>query len=93
MRNNPATSARIVFCLSLLMPQFLASQIPQALGRLQITSTPPGASITINGSPRKEKTPVTLAVAQGDYRVSVGTCAAQTVHVSAGETRNVDCAK
>jgi len=93
MRNNPATSARIVFCLSLLMPQFLASQIPQALGRLHITSTPPGASITINGSLRKEKTPVTLAVVKGDYRVSVGTCAEQTVRVSAGETTNVDCAK
>jgi hypothetical protein len=93
MRTNPAVSARIVFCLSLLMPQFLASQIPQALGRLQITSTPSGASITINGSLRNEKTPVTVAVTPAVYKVKVGTCAEQTVRVSAGETRNVDCAQ
>jgi hypothetical protein len=67
--------------------------LPQPLGKLQLTSTPPGASIVINDMTRSEKTPVTLAVYPGDYKVIIGTCQEQTVHVSAGETKTVDCSK
>lgn len=93
MRTRPVSQvARACSCCLLLSWPFLAQpQIPQALGKLQMTSAQPGASITINGSHRQERTPVTLAVAPGDYRVAIGNCAEQTIHVSAGETRNVDC--
>lgn len=89
--SSAARTAKILSCYLLLFSQFSMSQIPQALGKLQLTSTRPGASITINGSLRREKTPVTLAVAPGDYKIVIGNCAEQTVHVSAGETNTVDC--
>ncbi|HEU0141485.1 MAG TPA: protein kinase [Bryobacteraceae bacterium] len=41
-------------------------------GQLSIRSNPPGASISINGEPRPEKTPVTLSLPAGKYRVGVG---------------------
>jgi hypothetical protein len=91
--NTMASAARILFSWALLFPQFLASQMPQPLGKLHMTSTTPGASITINGVRRKEQTPVTLAASPGDYKVLIGSCQEQTAHVSAGQITNVDCAK
>lgn len=41
-------------------------------GHLSIRSNPPGASISINGEARPEKTPVTLSLPAGKYRVGVG---------------------
>ena len=92
MRTRPVSQTAKAWCGCLLLSwTFFLPQIPQALGKLQMNSAPPGASITINGSHRQERTPVTLAVAPGDYKVAIGNCAEQTVHVSAGETRTVDC--
>ena len=91
MQTHPLSQTARACCCLLLSWPFSAAQIPQALGKLQMTSAQPGASITINGSHRQERTPVTLAVAPGDYRVAIGNCAEQTVRVSAGETRTIDC--
>jgi hypothetical protein len=94
MGANPIFNpARILLCWTILFPLFLAGQVPQPVGKLQISSATAGATITINGVLRKEVTPVTLAVSPGDYKVLIGSCAEQTVRVTAGESRNVSCAK
>ena len=93
MAANPLFSAaKILLYWAILFPQSFASQVPQAVGKLQITSTTAGAAITINGVLRRERTPVTLAVSPGDYKVLIGSCPEQAVHVSAGETKTVTCA-
>jgi hypothetical protein len=89
--NAIASASRILLCCAFLFPQLLASQSPAPLGKLFITSKPPGASISINGTPRNEKTPVTLAVVPGAYKVVIGTCAEQPVTVASGETKQVTC--
>ena len=95
MRANRVVGASaILFTWAFLLPSPLASQMPAPLGRLHITSTPPGASITINGVLRTNNTtPVTLAVVPGTYAVIIGSCKEQTitVTVASGETKEVTC--
>jgi hypothetical protein len=89
----PGASA-ILLTWTFLLSSPLASQMPAPLGRLHITSTAPGASITVNGILRKNNTtPVTLAVVPGTYAVIIGTCKEQTitVTVASGETKEVTC--
>jgi hypothetical protein len=86
------TGRILLFCASLL-PIPSASQMPAPLGKLHITSTTAGASITINNVRRKEVTPVTLAVVPGTYNIAIGSCPPQPVTVGSGETKEVACGK
>ena len=80
-----------------LHPPVITAQITPPLGRLRITSVPPGASITVNDKPRPESTNVTLVVAPGrEYKVSVtggpGNLNCQsTCRVSPGQTVVIAC--
>jgi hypothetical protein len=86
---------RILFLFSLLSPSVISSQMPPSLGKLHITSNPPGAHITINNVPRSEVTNVTLVVSPGVYTVSITgnhlSCS-QQCKVSSGQTFEVSCA-
>jgi hypothetical protein len=75
----------------LLFPQLSASQSPAPLGKLYIASKTDHASTTINGKPRSETTPVTLAVVPITYTIVIGTCPEQSVTVASGETKEVHC--
>ena len=44
-------------------------QLDRAAGTLAITSTPPGASIFINGQPRAERTPAMVKLPAGKYQI------------------------
>jgi hypothetical protein len=46
-------------------------KLSKAQGTLSITSTPPGASIQINGDQKPQKTPATFVVPPGTYHVHV----------------------
>ena len=46
-------------------------KLTKAQGTLSITSTPPGASIQINGDQKPQKTPATFVVPPGTYHVHV----------------------
>jgi hypothetical protein len=69
----------------------VSSQMPTRPGKLHVTSTPQGETITINGTRRPEVTDVTLVVSPGAYKVSIGDCKEQSVQVSSGETKEVQC--
>lgn len=94
MRTNLVPRAsRILLCCAFLLPRASAFQMPAPLGRLHITSTPVGATISINNAKRKEITPVLLAVVPSTYTIVIGTCPTQpiTVTVASGETKEVAC--
>jgi hypothetical protein len=86
-------ASSVLVCCAFLFPGLSAVQMPAPLGRLQINSTPAGATIRINNQPRKEVTPVLLAVVPGTYTVTIGTCPNQpiSVTVGSGETKVVTC--
>jgi serine/threonine protein kinase len=59
-------------------------------GVLMLSSTPPGASILVNGRPVPETTPAQLSLAPGTYKISVqknGMQAVSTVEIHNGDTR------
>jgi hypothetical protein len=96
MKNNTLTNvSKLLICWALLSPRPSVPQMPARLpvGRLHITSKTTGASITINGTPRNEVTPVTLAVLPNTYNIVIGTCPAQSVTVASGQTIEVTCNK
>jgi hypothetical protein len=87
----------LLHCI-LLLAGAASSQMHQPpLGRLEITSTPPGASITINNQSRPERTNVSLVVSPGNYTVSITggpgnlNCQPQAVSVQGGKTVRVTC--
>ena len=45
--------------------------LAKLVGKLNVTSNPDGATVEINGEVKPEKTPVTFALAPGEYRVKV----------------------
>ena len=73
------------------------SQVPP-VGRLVISSDPPGAVVTINGTAMEQHTNATFTVSAGVYRVSVTSadgslrCPEQNMPVSAGQTVAYTCA-
>ncbi len=80
----------------LLVPAALSSQTPQRPGVLALTSTPPGASITINGTLTKARTNTRLVVAPGAYTVLIAGGSAnlhceKQVQVAIGQTVPVTC--
>jgi hypothetical protein len=54
-------TVRLVAACLLLMPTYLPAQRPPQPGQLTVTSTPPGADITVDGH-RMKKTPFTFFV-------------------------------
>ena len=68
--------------------------LERAAGLLGIRSTPTGASITINGQLRAEKTPAMLTLPEGKYRLVVsrdGVSSEETeVEVKEGATRTIN---
>ena len=87
----------LLCCLLVAVVASTQMPAPPPVGRLYITSTPPGASITINGKPRPEQTNVTLVVSPGNYKVLISggpgnlDCPAQDVSVRTGQTVTVAC--
>lgn len=90
-RETMFKAGRFILCGALLVANPTSSQMPTPLGRLRMTSTPAKMSIQINGKARPEITPVTLAVMQGSYKVTIGSCPQQIVTVDPGQTMVVDC--
>ncbi len=45
--------------------------LERMMGRLSVRTTPPGASIYVNGEPRGEKTPAMFSLPAGKYRIAV----------------------
>jgi serine/threonine-protein kinase len=59
-------------------------------GVLMLSSTPPGASILVNGRPVPETTPAQLSLAPGTYKISVqknGSQSVKTVEIHNGDTQ------
>ena len=88
---------RIALFTALLFPLALSSQTPAEPGRLNITSTPDGANITINGKSMDHQTDAVYSVAPGQHKVSVAggagnlNCPEITVQVSSGRETKVHC--
>jgi hypothetical protein len=95
-RRTLAAPETILYFL-LLFPGFLSSQRPAAPGKLSVTSTPPGAKITIDKQPMGKETDFTFVVSPGDHYVSVRIpsmpkCANPTkVSVSSGSAISINC--
>ena len=66
-------------------------QMPARPGKIEISSSTRGLRIVVNGQARPEVTPVTLAVSPGTYTLKIGDCDEQSVQVSSGETKQVNC--
>ncbi len=49
----------------------LSVDMERMAGTLNITTTPPGSTIILNGKPRPEKTPAALSLPVGSYRLQV----------------------
>jgi len=87
----------VTLCCALLLPALLSSQRPQLPGRLRITSTPPGAKITIDDQHMSQSTDFTFAVSPGDHYVAVispdlSKCAKPIkATVSSGSVTSVNC--
>ena len=69
--------------------------VPPQTGSISVTSSPPGAEISLDGVTTGKNTPATLdSVAPGDHTVAVGLAgynpASKTVTVSAGSSSDVD---
>jgi hypothetical protein len=75
----------------------LSPQRPQLPGRLKITSTPPGAKITIDDQRLNQSTDFTFAVSPGDHSVAVISSALPKcakpikVTVTSGSVTSVNC--
>ena len=88
---------RVLLAAALLLaPGAVRSQAPP-VGRLVISSDPPGAAVTINGSAMDQHTNATFTVSAGTYQVSVATadgslrCPEKSIAVSAGQTIAYTC--
>ena len=88
---------KLILGVALLFPGALSSQTPAQPGRLRVTSTPDGATVTINGASMTRKTPADFIVAPGAYTVETmgqagkSTCAKMTFTVLPGATLVVEC--
>jgi len=54
-----------------LFPGMLRAQMPNRPGRLTVESTPPGATVTIDGQVMQRVTPFTFVISPGEHRVTV----------------------
>jgi hypothetical protein len=88
-------------CFALLLPAG-SSQTPPQPGKLTVNSTPPGATVAINGEKMQQLTNFTFAVSPGTYKISVAggegnlqKCAGNnsiSVQVSSGSQKTLLCA-
>lgn len=89
-------SLKALLCSILLLPSGFFYQAPQP-GLLKVSSTPTGASITINGQLMNGKTNATFVVTPGEYKIEVTsdskklTCNPESTHVYSGQTTQVSC--
>jgi hypothetical protein len=97
MRILPLFPGYFLLCIFLLVGAAW-SQMPQSpVGKLEIQSTPTGATITINNQLRPERTNVILVVSPGRYKVSITggpgnlNCQLPEVYVQGGKTVTVTC--
>lgn len=86
----------IVLCSLLLIPALLSSQRPPAPGKLSVTSTPSGATITIDNQSTGKETDFTFVVSPGDHSVSVKkdalpNCVTKMVTVTSGSVVLINC--
>jgi hypothetical protein len=69
--------------------------MPGEPGILAVTSSPPGATITINGKLMKPQTDAKFVVSQGTYRVVIDRAGSlhcdKNVKVTSGMTTTVSC--
>jgi PEGA domain len=84
----------LLWCL-LLLPTTLSSQMPHEPGVLAVMSSPPGATITINGKLMKPQTDAKFVVSPGMYRVVIDRAGSlhcdKSVKVASGMTTTVSC--
>jgi serine/threonine-protein kinase len=74
-------------------PREMFIPLAQLIGTVRVESVPPGASITLNGQLRPEKTPATLLLPPGKYRLEVsldGRHADQDLEVRDGSLMRAD---
>ncbi len=45
--------------------------LERMMGRLSVRTTPPGATIYVNGEPRGEKSPAIFSLPAGKYKIAV----------------------
>jgi hypothetical protein len=86
----------MTLCCVLLSPMPLLSQRPALAGKLTVTSTPPGARITIDNQIMGQATPFTFVVSPGDHNVAVRSaaltnCGKKKVSLPAGSAVSLDC--
>ena len=86
----------MTFYCVLLFPMPLLSQRPALAGKLTVTSTPPGARITIDNQIMGQATPFTFVVSPGDHRVAVKSadltnCGTKRVSLVAGSAVSLNC--
>jgi hypothetical protein len=84
----------LLWCL-MLLPTTLSSQMPREPGVLVVTSSPPGATITINGKLMKPQTDARFVVSPGTYRVVIDRAGSlhcdKNVKVASGMPTTVSC--
>jgi hypothetical protein len=89
---------KAVFC-ALLFPMLLPSQRPAMPGKLNVTSTPAGAPITMDQAATNRYTPSLFVVSAGNHTVALGgeagkQCGAPAkVDVDPGANWTVNCDK
>jgi len=89
---KPAALSLLLFGSFFYTP-VASPQMPARPGKIDISSTTKGLRIFVNGNPRPEITPVTLVVSPGTYKLKIGDCDEQSVQVSSGETKQLNCPK
>jgi len=75
---------KMALCGFLLFPESLPSQMPSPPGRLSVTSTPPGATITIDGKQMSRPAPSTFVVSPGSHNVTAETPAGEFLTCNPG---------
>ena len=86
----------MTLCCVLLSPMPLLSQRPALAGKLTVTSTPPGARITIDNQVMGQSTPLTFVVSPGSHYVAVTgavltNCGTKQVTLLAGSAKSLNC--
>jgi hypothetical protein len=82
-----------LFCL-VLFPGLVRSQMPQAPGRLYVTSTPAGASVAVDNRRMSRQTPFTFVVSPGNHTVKVngdGLSCSASLNVPSSSTKSLHC--
>jgi hypothetical protein len=86
-------------CWALLLQAVFSWQMPQQLGRVEVSSTPSGAKVFINDRDTGQVTPAAFGMGPGEYKVVVKVgdtklncrLTNDKIKVSAGETMKVSC--